>query len=122
MAFGCSRAYGVLVDLDAESRAREALDVAVDELEHLRVDQVVEQRATAAVLDAEALLLDQEVRYRQVDLQACCQGDGAQGAVWSHRDIVGLGHRGDPSYLGNAAGVGEVRLGNGDAGGQDVAE
>ena len=61
-------------------------------------------------MDAQAHLLDGEVRRRGHDLHAGGERDGAEGAVRRDGDVVGLRHRGDAPQLGHAADVGDVRL------------
>src|SRR6266508_1997870 len=61
---------GLLVHLDPETRPVQPVDVAVDEPEDGRIDDLVEQVVVRVVVDAQALLLDQEVRRREGDLQA----------------------------------------------------
>ena len=70
------------VDLDTQSRAGQPPNMAIDEHEDRRVDEVVEQIvAGVVVVDAQALLLDQEVRRGEGDLQARRERDRPQRAV-----------------------------------------
>jgi hypothetical protein len=65
-------------------------------------------------VNAEALLLDERVGRREVDLQRGRQADRPQRAVRSERRAVGLGERADAAGLGDPARVGRVRLDHGD--------
>src|SRR3954452_14911167 len=75
----------LFVDLDAEARTRRDVHVPVAVVEHRGIDEVVEQIVGGVVLDSEALLLDDGVVASGVDLQARCQRDRSQRAVWSQR-------------------------------------
>src|SRR5665647_2812633 len=70
-------------------------------------------------MDADALLLDQEVRGREAHLQTGGQRERAKRTVWRQLHVIDLGHRCDPAYLRYAPGVRDVGLGHGDA---DVEE
>ena len=80
------------------------------------VHHVVQDFGALVVVDADALLLDQEVGRREAHLQARGQGKGAERAVRGQLDVVDLGQGGDLADLGDAAGVREVRLRHGDSG------
>ena len=74
-AFG-GGADRVLVDGDAETGCRRAVDVAVAEREGCRVGQVVEQAAAVAVADAQCLFLDDEVGDGEVEHKAVTTAPG----------------------------------------------
>ncbi len=111
-------AYGGLVDGDAESGGVAAQGVPVDESEGRRVDEVGEEVGVLVVVDAPTLFLDEEVGGGERDLETGRQCDRAEGAVRGELGAVGLREGGDAVDLRDAAGVGEVGLGDGDAGGE----
>jgi hypothetical protein len=108
-AFG-GGADRVLVDGDAETGCRRAVDVAVAKREGCRVGQVVEMAAAVAVADAQYLFLHDEVGDGEVELEAGGEGDRAERAVRGHQDVARLCHRGDATGLGDAVGVADVGL------------
>src|SRR5665647_597084 len=63
------RANGRLIDLDAQSRTSESLDVAVHELQWCLVKDVVQHLGTLVVVNPDALFLDQEVGGGEAHLQ-----------------------------------------------------
>ncbi|MEQ4724574.1 hypothetical protein [Nonomuraea sp. B19D2] len=65
VALLCGGSHRVLVDVDAETGSAGAFDVTVHEPEHLRVHEVVEQLAAAAVLDAQGVN-DFRIRYESL--------------------------------------------------------
>jgi hypothetical protein len=95
-----------------------AQGVAVDESEGFGVDDVREEVGVLVVVDAPALLLDEEVGGGERDLEAGRERDRAERAVRGEQRAVGLRERGDAVDLRDAAGVREVGLGDGDPGGE----
>jgi hypothetical protein len=109
-------ADGRLIDLDAQAGRGEPLEAAVDEAQRLGVDDVVEHFGALVVVDADRLLLDEVVGRGERHLQTRRERDRAERAVRGDHRVVRLRHRRDPSHLGDAAGVRQVGLQDGDPG------
>lgn len=85
-------------------------DKAVHELEILGVQRIVQHAAALVVVDADALLLNGRVVAGGIQIQAAGKGHRAKRAVGSKGHIVGFGHGGNLLALGQATGMGKVRL------------
>src|SRR6266516_572033 len=96
-----------LVDLDPESGSGRSSEIALDDVEDGAIDEVVEE-VVAEVGDG--LLLDQDVRRREVDLQRRGQRNRPEGTVWRDDDVVHLRQSRDSPSLGDPAGLRDVRL------------
>src|SRR6478672_392678 len=113
------RLDGLLVDLDSKPRPRRTTERAVDDLERGAVDQVVQERGAE---EGDGLLLDEDVRYREVDLKRGGERDRPERAMGCDRDVVHLGHGRDPARLGDASRLRDVRLRDGKAGREHLAK
>lgn len=80
-------------------------DAPVLELEDGSVGEVVQKAGPGVVVDAEALLLDQEVGGGEAHLEAAGERDRAERAVRGQGHVVGLCHRRCPPHLRDASGM-----------------
>src|SRR5690606_15034495 len=94
-------ANGALIDLDAQARRGQQLEVAVDELQRFGVSHVVEHLGALVVVNADALLLDEEVRGRERDLQAGGKSEWPERAVRGELHVIDLGQGRDATNLGD---------------------
>src|SRR5258706_8081393 len=86
--------YRGLVDLHPQSGRARTGDASLSETEHAGVGNVVEKVGALVVVDADRVLLDQEVRSCERDLEAGCEGDRAERAVRGELGVPHFGERG----------------------------
>src|SRR5262249_29678567 len=99
-----------LVDLDAETRPGWTLERPVGEAERVAVDEVVEQVGGLVVVDAPALLLDEEVRRRAGDVHARGERDRPERAMRRKARVEDLGEGGYAARLRDPTRVRHVGL------------